>query len=387
MYSYILAFLFSCLFVYLSGTQRNKIVKNIFLWIGLLIPCFLAGFRADTIGTDVKVYVEPIYSAAKASKSIFDYFQHEWYLIWRYKSVKDYEIGFTLLVYLVTKVFGSLSAVLFFIHLLIIVPIFKALEYRRNRLSIWFGMFVFFALNYNVSLNMMRQWIAMAFLLYGSRYLIENKRLKYFYVVVLAMMFHTSAIIGGIIYVIYNYVMSDSIRIKIRFRIGNTIFDMSAYKVIAVTAASIIALIVLSLIANILKYIGLSQFVGYINGNIYLVPNQILVRIPVILLFIINYRNIVRKNKEAPFWLTMLLVDLVLSQLVSVNAYSFRISTFFAEYSIISIPTMIKSIPSKGGRKLIVSIIIILYLIFYWWFYFVFMGMHATVPYISIWGS
>lgn len=120
--------------------------------------------RADTIGTDVKVYVEPLYNAAKQSTGFSSYMNQRWYVIWRYMYVSKFEIGFTTLVYLIVKFGGSLGTVLFLIHALIVAPIYFGLKRMDKKYPIWLGMLVFYLMFYNTSLNMMRQWIAMAIL-------------------------------------------------------------------------------------------------------------------------------------------------------------------------------------------------------------------------------
>ena len=193
---YIAVFLVSCIFFWLSEKCKSGFSKNFFAVIAILVPCILAGMRADTIGTDVKVYVEPLYNAAKQSTSFFSYMNQRWFYIWRYKYVYDFEIGFILLVYLIEKIGGSIGLVLFFIHILVLSPIYLGLKRINKRYPIWLGMLVFYMLFYNTSLNMMRQWIAMSILFYGLCYLLEHKKKKYFIVVIAACLFHTSALVG-----------------------------------------------------------------------------------------------------------------------------------------------------------------------------------------------
>lgn len=132
------------------------------------------------------------------------------------------------------------------------------------------------------------------------------------------------------------------------------------------------------------RLVGLSDYIYYISGSIYFVPNQLLVRVPIAILFLLSYRRVVNQDELAPFWLSMIFLDLVSSQLTSISAYSFRISTLFSEYVIISVPSMIASVPRKGGMRTLMYLILLCYLIFYWWYFYVYIGNHATVPYISI---
>ena len=88
---YIIIFAVSSLFLWLSEKSKSRYTRKIFAFIAILLPCILAGMRADTIGTDVKVYVEPIYDAAKQSKNFSSYLNQQWFYIWTYKYVHDFE--------------------------------------------------------------------------------------------------------------------------------------------------------------------------------------------------------------------------------------------------------------------------------------------------------
>ena len=125
---YIVCFLISCAFFLLSEKSKTKFARNILAIIAILLPCILAGLRADTIGTDLKVYVEPMYNAAKESHSLSAYMNQRWFVIWRYMYVNSFEIGFSLMVFLIQKLGGSFAMVLFFIQLLIVAPIYIGLR-------------------------------------------------------------------------------------------------------------------------------------------------------------------------------------------------------------------------------------------------------------------
>ena len=57
MWIYLICFAVSCLLLKISEFTKKRIIYRIITAIALIIPCILAGFRADTIGTDVQVYV------------------------------------------------------------------------------------------------------------------------------------------------------------------------------------------------------------------------------------------------------------------------------------------------------------------------------------------
>lgn len=377
---YIIFFLTSCLLIWLSEKCQSRFIGKILTFVAILLPCILASMRADTIGTDVRVYVEPMYNVAKQSTSFSSYMGQRWYVIWRYMYVNKFEIGFTTLVYLIEKLGGSLGTVLFFIHALIVAPIYLGLKRMKKPYPVYLGMLVFYLLFYNTSLNMMRQWIAMSVLFYGLSHLIINKEKKYFITIVVACLFHTSALMGVAIYFIYMYSQKQRKYIRIaNFRLSGSLVPVKVF------IYGCIVLLSLNVIAVLLRNFGLAKYVGYIqgNGSIYLLPNQIILRLPIIILFIIRWRKILTEDELTPFYGTMIVLDLLASQLISINVYAFRIASFFSEYSMISYSALVYAGNRKYRTNRYVTLFYVLaYMVYYWIYYYIITGTNATFPYV-----
>ena len=88
------------------GEKKRLPVFLAFSAAALLIPCLIAGLRAPQVGTDVMVYVRPLTRAAISSNSIGEFFSSYWFADWRNLYVQNYEIGFSLLVYVVANLCG-----------------------------------------------------------------------------------------------------------------------------------------------------------------------------------------------------------------------------------------------------------------------------------------
>ena len=128
---YIIGFIISTLLLSFS----NKIVKRqrwFFTCIALLIPCCIAGFRAESVGTDVYTYLAPMTNAAISSDNIVDYMSTSWYRVYRNLYVSNYEIGFSLLVYFIAKVFKNIYAVQFAIQAITIIPLYIEISFIKN---------------------------------------------------------------------------------------------------------------------------------------------------------------------------------------------------------------------------------------------------------------
>ena len=130
---YLGCFAVSSLLIALSNKLKYKNQKRVIAFIGILLPCILAGLRDESIGTDVLVYVKPIFTAAENSSSFSDFLSYSWFFSWKYKYVYEHEIGFTLLVFVITKITGSLSAVLLSIQLFISTFIYKGIKKNSTK--------------------------------------------------------------------------------------------------------------------------------------------------------------------------------------------------------------------------------------------------------------
>ena len=372
---YLLAFTSSTLLI----SVKNKIVKKqrwILEIIALLIPCIIAGMRASTIGTDVQRYLVQMTNAAINSDSFIQYLNSHWFMIWEYLSVSDYEIAFSCVVYIIAKLFGNIYMVQFILQLLTIGPIYFSLKvlYGSSNKFCWIGFLTFLLMFYNVSLNAMRQCIAMAFILVAFSYLTKNNLKKCIIFTIIAFLFHTSALLGVVIFFVYFFVEKmKPLKIKllgknVSYRYTNMLFFI---------LISIVGFLSLEIIISLLNIFGLSKYLNYINGSISFMPNQIISRLPSIFMYFYALKKYVTE-KNIRFLFVMLFLDLISSQFTSVSEFGGRISMYFSQFQILGIP----AICERSNHGKLISTIFVLYLFFYWWFYFVYIGANSTVPYI-----
>lgn len=341
--------------------------------IAILIPCLIAGFRSPAVGTDTAGYPLGLYNSALQSDSLSTYFAQRFTVFgWDIKTPKSYEPGFSLLIFFVTRIFRSYAAVLFTIQLMTIVPIYVALLMLKDRLSIWQGMSIYYFLFFNSSLNTMRQWIAMAFLLLAFSYLLLNRQVRSILFVTFSCLFHFTAVIGFLIIVLYHYSIGGS-------------WGQTA-KVILLFISGIAFLFGIQLFSNLLSRIGLSNYAGYLSGEVRLMPNQLILRAPLVVLFGLCWKQFLASNKAAPFFLAMMLLDVASSQLLSLElsnvggSMNSRITMYFSEYLIISLPLIYQSIRDKR-LKVIFILAVFAYLIIFWIYTFAYAGYNSTIPY------
>lgn len=191
---YIIVFMISIGLFALSDrvifTQRKPVV-----FVAVITLCLLAGLRAESIGTDTRVYLVPIFEAAKKCHSLGEYLNSSFHAFtWTTDYVKDMEPLFPLLVLIVTKITGSLYCVQTILELCVILPLYIAVR-KDKQTNLWMAMFVFCMAFYNPSMNMMRQSIAMSLGVLGFEYWRNEEKKNAFICVFIAFLFHTSSLL------------------------------------------------------------------------------------------------------------------------------------------------------------------------------------------------
>lgn len=369
---YIVGFTLSTL-LFASYPKVARRQRWFIAFVALLIPCLIAGLRAETIGTDVRVYLVQMTEAAESAGSFREYIGKNWYMQWRYVFISDYEIGFSLLVYAVEKVFGSILAVQFFIQAFTVFPVYFALKQFKGKYPLSLCMLTYYLMLFNSTLNMMRQSIAMAFVLLAFAYLLNKRKKSCLLCVVIALLFHKSSLLCVLIFAIYWFVNLASNNLKL----GKIIPKKNVNMVFAILAG-IIMLLAVKGITALLSLFGFSKYLGYISGTIRFMPNQLISRLPAFVLFLYTWKKLDANEDNLRFFFTMLCFDLLCSQFSSVNPFGVRIALYFSLFSIISYP----SVYIAANKNKVTLVLLVAYMVFFWWFYFVHSGTHQTMPYL-----
>ena len=378
MLPYLISFFFSILILsIIQNWSSRSIGFKFWLFIAIIIPCLLAGLRADSIGTDVAGYAEPLFDLARSSSSFSDFYSSGWHRIWRYQSVSDFEIGYVVLVWISSRLFDSLQGLLFLSQLLTIVPIVWVLMKRENRSTLALGMLVYLLLYFNMSLNIMRQWIAMAFVFMGVIGLYSpGKKFRENSVciipVVLGFLFHNSALLGF---------MTLAIRLYLDSKRGQLY-----RKIITVCAIAFLLLFSIGAVSSVLSSIGFGHYVNYLGRyTIELMPNQIILRLPMLAFALWAFGRANRSDSSTAFVLCVLLIAILLSQLTSLGEQSGRIGLYFDIFSIVLPSLLFKTFGRHDFGKLPTGTALISYCVIYWAFFYVISGSGETVPYLPFW--
>ena len=329
----------------------------------------MAGLRAEVVGTDTQGYLVPLINRAISSTDIKAYMQYSWLSGNVMKFVSQYEPTFTLLVYIISKCFKSIIVVQFFIEFLCICPVYIALR-KKGDVPIWFGMLVYMLQYYNESYNSLRSSIAMSFMLLSITYWMIKKKRRCIIFLVIAALFHYSALIGLLIIVVYEFVGKKNI-------FNNKIGHINMVIAIAV---GILLLCNIGIIYDLIENTFLSKYTGYINGIIHFMPNQIIYVLFPFVLVLANSKKFNTSQQEWMFYVVMIAYVMIAGQITSVDVFGVRFVLYFKIFSTYAYPLVCKS--GRNGK--ILKIAMILYLIIFWLIYYVIRGMGETVPYMMI---
>lgn len=193
MLPYFIVFFSVSLFGFIIDFSKSRIIKVIFSIFALLCFLSLYYYREATIGTDTLNYI-PIFQDIFDTTDIVDY------------SINyNIEVGFSAVVYFL----GLFSQDYFFIFTCLTAIIYTNLifSFYRYKLSFTLLFASFFSIFqiYFYSFNILRQAIALSFLILAVRFLLDNRNRHFFLFCFFAFLFHYSSIFILLFYFIYKF--------------------------------------------------------------------------------------------------------------------------------------------------------------------------------------
>lgn len=361
---YIVMFCLSLLLINIGlSYDKKKIVSKILIVIGILLPCLLACFRDVTIGTDTNGYIYNLFKSASNASS-FSQFCNSANM---YFDIQDY--GYLLITYLSANIFNNFNLLLFIIELLIIIPIYKALNLNKtNKNDVLIGMLIFFLFIYNVTFNMARQAIALSFTILSFALISKNKKKSSIVSLILAVLFHRTAIVSVILYLMYIYLKKERNSNKI---VIPCIYGVSA--ILVIFHKQIIEFLSsVGIYKHGILYIELFSKIdfSFIDTFVYLV---------MLALIIFNKTNLINKKVDYSFYKFLAIEGLIILQLGAFIEYSERVSLYMLYPVLINSVSMIGAKDKKSSKYLVM---LIAFLILYWIYTFVILNSHNTVPYV-----
>ena len=352
--------------------NNNKICLFLLILSAVSLSVF-GGMRSYNTGTDISVYGKNYYEKAVNANDFFEYAFDENI---NTRGIKDY--GYLLTNYCVSRFSESPTALFIVLQLLTNIPIFYLLYRRRKELSVPFALLIYLCVWYGSTFNMLRQSVALSFLILGFDYYLSGNKKKYIMLAILAFLFHST-----VIYVVGIHLLLAQIKKRKPEKRRKTegIIMIAALVVTLCLPAVVTFLFENNLVPlNLYTYIH-DYSVKTVNWfNIDIILNMIL-SFPILLSYFVYKRS--ENNNETPDIYPLLGAITSLSKVII--SYTDRFSLYFQYHLLTALPEKIRTWrPVKKEKKALVYVILVTVLIVYWYVKYVVQGAHEIMPYMSI---
>lgn len=369
---YLVYFAASAYFAYLARKAEDKKRFILFSIVSISVTVFLAGFRDYSVGTDVKNYLKlnQFWAGAINADSLFGYMEY-------YMSLKLKEPLFALFIGTIAQLTGDYRVFLFLSHAVIVTCVyigaFRVKYHARPELVL----LLFYLLYYNNSLNIIRQYMAMAIVFAFFADLEKRKFIRYIAAVLIATLIHTTAIISFVPLVIY-WILYPKKEIE-EVSVARTIFLCG---IILIGANFFVPLVKCVIEWGLLGQKYSYYFQDKISRR---AVTRLILRILEITGLILCYRKLKNRNQHVEFYIVNTVLFMALLEVSRTIVYGQRIPIHFAFINNVTVGMLESCHKRKSVRLLFAAMII--FLTAYYWFHTYVLGMGSeTIPYqFGIW--
>lgn len=380
---YLVVFFLSCGFLMISerlekkelnflgislGKKRQSLFYYICIVIGLLLPAILAGLRDSSIGTDVELYGN--YWFIYAGKySFFPYM----------KMAVEQSIGpvYALLNYLVSIVTDDVKVFYFVLSFTETVFVYSGIRGFKDKISVPFGMFCYYTIFYNNTLNLLRQMLAVSIVCFSYRFLVKNQYAVFFILSLLAILSHSSAVFVILLFFGWIYLKKNQAKSDVYFS------NIILFVVIAFVMLAYKPFLKMMISSHILS----ARFLTYLEET---VVGGRMIRLgfwAILACFAyFAFYQLVNYDKRNKFIISCITTSLAFSLVMFMgNVYAIRMAYYFDGAAIILIPMIPKvyklQVDGAGKMKYLLYIILGLFLIVRWYLEYVRSLNGETYPY------
>lgn len=370
---YLFVFFLSWILLKISLGVKNNLIKKLLVICAILLPSLLAGLRDFSIGTDTRVYGNIWFSRAVNT------INPENYIRWGISSSMG--MIYTSLNFIVSRFTDNPHWFYFVLNLLTNALIYKAIKDNEDIVrDIPTAMLLYYLFYYNQSLNLMRQSLAMAFVLCTFVYIRKQKWIHFAFFMAMGILSHTTAIIALSVCGVYLAMKS---KLKILYKV---LIVFGTLVLVILLAPILNFLINEGIISNRYAIFADSDLIG--GGK----SRLIMFCLPYTLLFWIFVNSYKFTNIETKVLINTFRYLLLISTIGTIVAFGMtyitRILFYFDIFMIIGIPYMIDHSKLKitFRNKNVLKYIFITIALIYWIYSFAVKGFGETVPYVFMKG-
>lgn len=365
---YFLLFAVTTILFYLAQICGKRWSGGYYLlsFLAIFLLAFVAGCRDNSIGTDIHVYGLKTFNVARGTDDFWS----------GYERVKGYsELGYYSINY-VSQSFSSKYGVVLFLQSFIMYSwVFGGVKSVAGEDNVAVGMLVYNLYFYSLSLNLMRQCLAIAFVLWSFRFFKERRPYSLLLCAVICFFLHKSSVVAYVIMFVAYYMTTLELQ-----RQKVMLFICSFGAVCGVVLFGTLLSMITSAIPAFKKYdaYGLNTIFGSSISTMDLIIRGLMLGVAVVL------GHSKRSDKRICNLLTFFLVVDIAAQFLGIYAF---FTTRIGYYAFaIEIPLLLEIISQSRisiGTKLLGRIcIIVLFAIYCVRMYYV-KGDCQTYPFTS----
>lgn len=346
-----------------SNTKVGKISNIFFISLIILILSFIGGIRSNNIGVDIGVYGLNWFKIACNTDTFASYIDKI-----------NGDIGYLFLNYLVSRITNNFNVFLFVIQLISNMLVVITLYKYKDKVPLWMGLLYFLCVFYCRTYNLLRQSLALAIVFFSIRYLDEEKSLKYFISIMIASLFHYTAIFAILLFFIYKICNNKKDNKKLILIVILAIFLCAFIK-------PVIAFLYSIGVVNIKIYSYLNLFA---QEKIDISISDEIFKLSILFIILVHIKDNVSKMKINKFLLICTILEFIFYQIRLVLNFADRIALYFGYFTMLLLPQC-RNFLYKNSKNAVLlnNFIIILLLLIFWYFKFVILRSCEVYPYES----
>jgi len=381
---YLICFGLSIGLAYFAMKSTDRRIKILLLIASAALPIALAGLRDYSIGIDVENYYvkySRYWRDAVSADSLWAYLS-------KFMTHGRGESLFALLLGATAQITGSFRVFLFVAHTVIVSGVYVGAFRMKKHAHPLLTLTLFYLLFFSHSLNILRQYMAMALIFAFLKDIEEHKFWRYILAVVVASMIHSTAwlALGALAVYAVMYADAPADGKFIRFNLdGPTKPSLKTRQILIVSLLGGLVLLFKPLCRLLMKIGVLNEkFLFYMENEPLSYAGIVTVLLVMELAAFYYFRKQIKQNNTlSEFFAVCSVCYLILQQLTLVIPFGKRIAGYYSLQNLITIGILVRSFNQYGKRvRLLVTGGTVAVGLGYWWYFYVLRNASQTMPYL-----
>lgn len=389
---YLLCFALSSLFAALANRAQRRWKVILFSAISILLPVLLAGFRDFSIGIDVENYLyKDYYWLGVRTRDFWDYLRY-------YHSLGRGEYVFVFLLAILGNITANFRVFLFLSHGIIVTGVFVGAWRQRKSADPALILMLFYLFFFNQSLNIIRQYIAMAVIFAFLKDVADRKYLRFCIAVLAMYTIHSASVLALgiplIHFFLYGNTAEGGYRLGKRTWMSYERMPLRTRKLLLSLGLSM-AIVMLAPACRTLISLGLisDKYNFYLNNEkiVYAGINTLMLLVEMTAVLLVR-KEMKLRCAHYDFQTTLSAVYLILLQLSATIHSGRRIALFFALPNLVTLAYLAEAAPAFLTKYLLLKpavseklakTIVLAAGLTYWAYVYALRNASETFPYLS----